>query len=94
MAKAKLSQQETTKVKKLTVDELKNLVDVQQRINNITLNLGNAELAKQSMLAEYSKVKEEWDIVAKTLEDKYGQVNVNLADGTIEPIDASTNPLG
>jgi|APGre2960657373_1045057.scaffolds.fasta_scaffold11363_4 hypothetical protein len=94
MAKAKLSQQETTKVKKLTVDELKNLVDVQQRINNITLNLGNAELAKQSMLAEYSKVKEEWDIVAKTLEDKYGQVNVNLADGTIEPIDASANPLG
>jgi hypothetical protein len=94
MAKAKLSQQETTKVKKLTVDELKNLVDVQQRINNITLNLGNAELAKQSMLAEYSKVKEEWDIVAKTLEDKYGQVNVNLADGTIEPIDPSANPLG
>ena len=94
MAKAKLLQQETTKVKKLTVDELKNLVDVQQRINNITLNLGNAELAKQSMLAEYSKVKEEWDIVAKTLEDKYGQVNVNLADGTIEPIDPSANPLG
>jgi hypothetical protein len=94
MAKAKLSQQETTKVKKLTVDELKNLVDVQQRINNITLNLGNAELAKQSMLAEYSNVKAEWDVVAKALEDKYGQVNVNLADGTIAPIEPSADPLG
>jgi len=69
-------------------------VDVQQRINNITLNLGNAELAKQSMIAEYSKVKAEWDVVAKTLEDKYGQVNVNLSDGSIAPIDPSANPLG
>jgi hypothetical protein len=94
MAKTKLPQEEAVEVKKLTVEELENLVDVQQRINNITLNLGNAELAKQSMLAEYSKVKAEWDIVAKTLEEKYGQVNVNLSDGTIAPIDPSANPLG
>ena len=94
MAKTKLPQEEAVEVKKLTVEELENLVDVQQRINNITLNLGNAELSKQSMLAEYSKVKAEWDVVAKTLEDKYGQVNVNLSDGSIAPIDPSANPLG
>jgi hypothetical protein len=94
MAKTKLPQEEAVEVKRLTVEELENLVDVQQRINNITLNLGNAELAKQSMLAEYSKVKAEWDVVAKTLEDKYGQVNVNLSDGSIAPIDPSANPLG
>jgi hypothetical protein len=94
MAKTKLPQEEAVEVKKLTVEELENLVDVQQRINNITLNLGNAELAKQSMLTEYSKVKAEWDVVAKTLEDKYGQVNVNLSDGSIAPIDPSANPLG
>ena len=94
MAKTKLPQEEAVEVKRLTVEELENLVDVQQRINNITLNLGNAELAKQSMLAEYSKVKAEWDVVAKTLEDKYCQVNVNLSDGSIAPIDPSANPLG
>jgi hypothetical protein len=94
MAKTKLPQEETVEVKRLTVEELETLVDVQQRINNITLNLGNAELAKQSMLAEYSKVKAEWDVVAKSLEDKYGQVNVNLSDGSIAPIDPSANPLG
>ena len=94
MAKTKLPQEEAVEVKKLTVEELENLVDVQQRINNITLNLGNAELAKQSMLAEYANVKAEWDVVAKTLEDKYGQVNVNLSDGSIAPIDPSANPLG
>ena len=94
MAKTKLPQEEAVEVKRLTVEELENLVDVQQRINNITLNLGNAELAKQSMLAEYSKVKAEWDVVAKTLEYKYGQVNVNLSDGSIAPIDPSANPLG
>ena len=94
MAKTKLPQEEAVEVKRLTVEELENLVDVKQRINNITLNLGNAELAKQSMLAEYSKVKAEWDVVAKTLEDKYGQVNVNLSDCSIAPIDPSANPLG
>ena len=40
MAKTKLPQEEAVEVKKLTVEELENLVDVQQRINNITLNLG------------------------------------------------------
>ena len=94
MAKTKLPIEEAVIVKKLTAEELENLVNVQQKINNITLNLGNAELAKQSMFAEYSKIKAEWDVVAKTLEDKYGQVNVNLSDGTIAPIDPSANPLG
>ena len=94
MAKTKLPQEEAVEVKKLTAEELQNLVETQQKINNIILNLGNAELAKSVMLTEYAKVKEEWDLVAKTLEDKYGQVNVNLADGTIEPIDPSANPLG
>ena len=79
---------------KLTKEELENLVEVQQKLNNITLNLGNAELAKQAMFAEYSKVKAEFDVVAKQLEEKYGQVNVNLTDGTISPIESSTNPLG
>jgi len=94
MAKTKTAKEQDVKIKKLTVEELKNLVDVQQRINNIILNLGNAELAKQSMIAEYSKVKGEWDVVAKDLEDKYGPVNVKLADGSMAPIDPSANPLG
>ena len=79
---------------KLTKEELQNLVEVQQKLNNITLNLGNAELAKQVMFTEYSKVKVEFDAVAKELEEKYGQVNVNLTDGSISPIDSSENPLG
>lgn len=79
---------------KLTKEELENLVEVQQKLNNITLNLGNAELAKQVMFTEYSKVKVEFDAVAKELEEKYGQVNVNLTDGSISPIDSSENPLG
>lgn len=90
----KLPQEETIEVKKITTEELENLVDVQQRINNITFNLGNAELAKLNMIAEYSKVKVEWSIIAKTMEDKYGQVNVDLTDGSLSPIDPSANPLG
>lgn len=78
---------------KLTKEELQNLIEVQQKLNNITLNLGNAELAKQAMFTEYSKVKVDFDIIAKELEEKYGQVNVNLTDGSILSLDISTNSL-
>lgn len=94
MSDTNLPTDQTTEVVKLTVEELENLVDVQQKLNNVTLNLGNAELAKQTMFTEYAKIKTEWDLVAKTLEDKYGQVNINLTDGTVLPIDSSANPLG
>jgi len=93
MAKTELTENEISEVEKITSEELKTLVDVQQKINNITLNLGNAELAKQAMFVKYNEIKVEWDAIAKALEDKYGQVNVNLMDGTISPIDSSANPL-
>jgi hypothetical protein len=84
---------ENAEVVKLTAEELKVLVDIQQKLNNITLNLGNAEIAKQSMFIHYNEIKAEWDVIAKTMQDKYGKVNVNLTDGTISPIDPSSNPL-
>jgi len=94
MAKTQSSKKVTSEVIKLTEEELKNVVDIQQKINNITLNIGNNEVTKQAMLVEYSKLKIEWDVIAKTMEDKYGQVNVNLNDGSVSPIDPSANPLG
>lgn len=94
MEKTILKVEKNDEVKKLTIKELEDLVEVQQKLNNITLNLGNAELAKQAMFVEYSKIKAEWDIVAKTLEDKYGQVNINLTDGSIAPINPPTNSVG
>jgi hypothetical protein len=93
MAKTHLLKNEISEVEKLTSEELKILVDVQQKINNITLNLGNAELAKQAMFVHYNEIKAEWDVIAKSMEDKYGQVNVNLSDGTISAIDSSTDSL-
>ena len=46
------------------------------------------------MIVQYNEIKVEWDIIAKKMEDKYGQVNVNLNDGSVSPIDPSANPLG
>ena len=94
MTKTKLPKEVDAEVKKLTAEELQKLVEVQQKINSITLNLGNAELAKQAMISQYSEVRVEWEGIAKNLEDKYGQVNVNLADGTISPMEPVGNPLG
>lgn len=94
MAKTQSSKKATSEVMKLTEEELKNVVDIQQKINNISLNIGNTEIAKQAMIVQYNEIKVEWDIIAKKMEDKYGQVNVNLNDGSVSPIDPSANPLG
>lgn len=94
MAKTQSLKKEASAVIKLTEEELKNVVDIQQKINGITLNIGNAEVTKQVMLVEYSKLKIEWEAIAKTMEEKYGQVNVDLTDGSVSPIDPSANPLG
>jgi|TARA_B110000967_G_scaffold64259_1_gene66205 hypothetical protein len=74
------------KVEKLSSEELKNIQELQGKIQNIVMNLGSAELARQSMINEHSLLNEEWKKITLDLETKYGQVNVNLADGVLSPI--------
>ena len=38
------------KVEKLSSEELKNIQELQGKIQNIVMNLGSAELARQSMI--------------------------------------------
>ena len=51
------------------------------------MNLGSSELAKQSMIEQHSVFNKEWKAITSALEEKYGKVNVNLADGSLSPIE-------
>tara|TARA_R100000541_G_scaffold24733_2_gene34431 strand:+ start:2494 stop:2787 length:294 start_codon:yes stop_codon:yes gene_type:complete len=72
---------------KLEDQELKNVQELQGKIQNVVLNLGSSELAKQSMIRQHSILNEEWNKITGSLEDKYGKVNVNLVDGSLTPIE-------
>ena len=88
MAKAKMTKV-SEKVKsqtKISDEQLETLKNLQGKLNNILLNLGNADLAKQSMLLVHAELKVEWDAMTKELENEFGQVNISLEDGSVSPI--------
>jgi len=88
MAKAKMTKvsDKVESKTKISDEQLETLKTLQLKLNNVLLNLGNADLAKQSMLSAHSALKAEWDAMTKSLEDEFGQVNISLEDGVISPI--------
>ena len=50
------------------------------------MDLGALEVRKTEVLGAYSEFAKELDVTKKELEEKYGQVNINLQDGSYEEI--------
>ena len=77
----------------LTKDEIKELGDIRASISNITLMIGENEIAfenlgirKRELLSRLLKLSEKQNDIAKKLEDKYGKGNVNLDTGEFTSI--------
>ena len=81
MAKAK------SKAKKLTSKELDDVKELQSDINNLLMNIGNAELVKNQLVNKHVVKQGEWQVLTSTLEEKYGQVNISLEDGSLSPME-------
>jgi len=75
-----------SKVKKLTAKELEEVKTLQAAVNSILLNIGNAEVVKVQMVEKHVGLQAEWKDLTASLEDKYGQVNISLEDGTITDV--------
>ena len=75
-----------SKVKKLTKKELEEVKDLQQKINTLLMNIGNAELVKTTLCARHTELQAEWKDTTTALEDKYGSDNISLEDGSISPV--------
>jgi len=69
------------KTKKITKDELSKVQEVSQEYNNIIQAVGNIELQKQDFLLKAAKVRASIEGVKKDLQDKYGNVNIDLITG-------------
>ena len=67
--------------KKITKDELSKVQEVSQEYNSIIQAVGNMELQKQDFLIKAAGVRASIESVKKDLQDKYGNVNIDLITG-------------
>lgn len=78
--------------KKLSNKELQELKDYQEKINLIVINLGKLDLQISSLKRDHEKLVKDYQEIeksqyetAKSLQDKYGEGNINLENGEFTP---------
>jgi|TARA_R100001377_G_scaffold27814_1_gene14955 hypothetical protein len=75
------------KAKKITKKELESIKDVQQKTNAILLDVGYLEAQKTGLMGAHAQASKELQVIKTELEEKYGQVNVDLKDGSYTVIE-------
>jgi len=85
-----MAKNKTPKVKNLienpttiTEDELKNIQQLVQALNNAHLNVGKISSQKHEMLHSVTMLEGDMRKMQKELQEKYGEVNINIQDGSI-----------
>lgn len=72
---------------KITEEELKTIQDQQTKLNQIIHRVGLLAAQKHAMLHDFGKINEEVEKFKSELEKKYGQININVEDGTYTDIE-------
>tara|TARA_B100001057_G_scaffold494113_1_gene589996 strand:- start:2829 stop:3071 length:243 start_codon:yes stop_codon:yes gene_type:complete len=75
------------KLNKIEENELSKVVEQQEKLNNMLVKMGVLETQKHSLLHQVATLNKDIDETKKDLEGKYGQVNINLEDGTYTDIE-------
>lgn len=75
-----------SKKNKITEKELEVLKEKMSTIQNITEQVGGIEAQKHLLLHQLVKVQDEFQKHQILLKDKYGDVSVNIQDGTISEV--------
>ena len=70
----------------ITEEQLKTLQEQQGKLNEMLRTVGVLEVQKKNVLQDVSSLSEEIEATKKELEEEYGQININLQDGTYEDI--------
>ncbi len=71
---------------KITEKELKTIKEQQQKIQTVVFDLGALEAKKFEIAVALKQFNEALNGTKKELEEKYGQVNIDLKDGSYEEI--------
>ena len=71
--------------KKITEFQLKELQEIVNRINSAQLNLGQSESQKYALLQGIQGLQKQLLEKQKSLQEEYGDVNIDIQDGSITP---------
>jgi hypothetical protein len=74
--------------RKVTDTQLKKINDQQSSLNNLLNNIGILEVQKQNLTSDVKKLGEKIEETKKELEEEYGNVNIDLKDGSISDIES------
>jgi uncharacterized protein YoxC len=69
---------------KIEEQELKSLQDGINAINGLQMQIGGIESQKHELLHAINQASEDFKQLQKSLEDKYGQVDVDISTGEIK----------
>lgn len=69
--------------KKITKKELAELQENIKSINGVQIRIGELELGKLNLAAQFNQLNQNLKLLQDTLEKKYGSVNINVKTGEI-----------
>ena len=76
---------------KIKEEQLKKVTEQQQALTNLLARIGVLEIEKLNLSGEIKKLEGEVEKTKKELEEEYGKVSINLADGTYKKIEDKEN---
>ena len=71
---------------KISQEQLEELQGYVAKLNNAASQIGNLELQKHQLNHAAAEVQQDLNKLQAKLEEKYGKVQINIQDGTYEPI--------
>lgn len=75
-------------VSKIENSELSDLQELVKNINQYQLQIGGLEAQKHDLLHQLVGIKQSLNDLQKTLEDKYGNVSIDIQSGEIKENDS------
>jgi len=67
----------------ITEDELKSIQEVVGKMNKTQMDIGRIEFQKHHILHGLTTLEDEMRKHQESIKEKYGEVNINIQDGTI-----------
>jgi hypothetical protein len=67
---------------KITDEQLQTIVKHQKEMNGLLVNIGLLESQKHGLLHQIAEVNKELESFKVELQNQYGEVNINIEDGT------------
>ena len=87
MSKVKTIEVKAKEVKSITKEQLKKVNEQQFELNELLRNIGILEVQKFAIQSKVKEVSEKIEETKKELEEEYGQVNIDLKDGSYTDIE-------